>query len=217
VSALGGCATAPQLPVPMSGSSISSAGGRVGIAMSPLPKVDTEFPGAGCLLCIAVASATNSKLTDHVRTLPASELTDLKRQAAAAVAKKGATAVLFDDDLKVSDFPDFKSDQPNVARKDFRTLREKFNVDRLLVIDVAALGVWRDYSAYVPTSDPKAILKGQAYLVNLRSNALEWFAPLNIVKAAAVWDQPPKYPDLTNAYFQAIELGKDTVLTPLQQ
>ena len=53
-------------------------------------------------------------------------------------------------------------------------------------------------------------------MVNLKTNAYEWYSPIDINKAAAMWDQPPKFPDLTNAYFQAIELGKDAVLKPLQ-
>jgi hypothetical protein len=216
VAALGGCATAPQQPLPLSATALTGDGGRVGVAMTALPKIDTAFPGAGCLLCIAVASGVHGKMTDHVRTLPYEDLPDLKKQAAAAITKKGATAVMIDGEFKIDSLENFKSDQPNFARKDFRSLREKHNIDRLMVVDLAALGVWRDYSSYVPTSDPKAIVKGAAYMVNLRTNALEWYAPIEIAKAATTWDQPPKYPDLTNAYFQAIELGKDVVLKPLQ-
>jgi hypothetical protein len=216
VAVLGGCASAPQHPLPMSANALKSEAGRVGVAMTALPKVDTAFPGAGCLLCIAVASGVHSKMTDHVRTLPYEDLPDLKKQAAAAITKKGAQAVMIGDEFKLDALNDFKSDQPNFARKDFRPLREKHNIDRLLVVDLSVLGVWREYSSYVPTSDPKAVVKGSAYMVNLRTNALEWFAPIEIAKAATTWDQPPKYPDLTNAYFQAIELGKDVVLKPLQ-
>jgi hypothetical protein len=216
LAVMGGCATAPQLPLPMNTNVLKSDGGRVGILMAELPKVDTAFPGAGCLLCLAVASGMNSKMTDHVRTLPYEDLPDLKKQAAEAINKKGAQAVVLTDEVKLDALDGFKGDQPNFASKDFRPLREKHNLDRLMVINVSVLGVWRDYSSYVPTSDPKAVLKGTAYMVNLRTNALEWFAPIEIAKAAATWDQPPKYPDLTNAYFQAIELGKDVVLKPLQ-
>jgi hypothetical protein len=216
LAVLGGCASAPQQALPLSANALKSDGGRVGVAMTALPKVDTAFPGAGCLLCLAVASGVHSKMTDHVRTLPYEDLPELKKQAAAAITKKGAEAVLIGDELKLDALNDFKSDQPNFARKDFRPLREKHNIDRLMVVDLSVLGVWRDYSSYVPTSDPKAVVKGSAYMVNLRTNALEWFAPIEIAKAATTWDQPPKYPDLTNAYFQAIELGKDVVLKPLQ-
>jgi hypothetical protein len=213
---LGGCATAPQQPLPITASSLTSGAGRVGVAMTVLPKADTSFPGAGCLLCLAVASGMHSAMTDHVRTLPGDDLAELKKQIAAAIAKKGASPVLIDEPIKLDALEKFGGDQPNMARRDFRPLREKHNVERLVVVDVAALGVWRDFASYVPTSDPKAIVRGEAYLVNLRTNALEWYAPIVVAKSAATWDQPPKFPNLTNAYFQAIELGKDAVLKPLQ-
>ena len=215
LSALGGCASAPQQPISMSAGALSSAG-RVGVVMTALPKVDTEFPGAGCLLCMAVASATNSTLTGHVRTLTHEDLPELKKQAAAAITKKGATAVVIDEELKLDALQNFGGGAQNVATKDFRALREKHNIDRLMVVQVSVLGVWRNYSAYVPTADPKAVLKGAAYMVNLQTTALEWYVPIDVAKSAAVWDQPPKFPDLTNAYFQALEFGKDAVLKPLQ-
>lgn len=60
------------------------------------------------------------------------------------------------------------------------------------------------------------MVKGLAYLVNLKTNDYEWYQPIDVAKGAANWDQPPGYPDLTNAYYQAIELAKDSVLTPLR-
>lgn len=216
LAALGGCASVIQQPVALSSNALAPSAGRVGVAMAALPKVDTEFPGAGCLLCLAVASATNSTLTAHVRTLPYEDLTELKRQVAAALAKKGVEAVVIDGDFKLDELQKSGGDATNMAPRDFRPLRDKYKVERLILVSVNVLGVWRNYSAYVPTGDPWATLKGIVYMVNLQSNALEWYAPIDIVRGAAVWDQPPKFPDLTNAYFQVIELGKDAVLKPLQ-
>ena len=95
---------------------------------------------------------------------------------------------------------------------------KKYGVDKLLLIDVGALGFERTYSAYVPTSDAKAVLRGSASLIDLKTHALEWYQPLSIVKASdGPWDEPPKFPGLSNAYFQVIELTKDEVLKPLKQ
>jgi hypothetical protein len=213
---LSACVTAPQLPVALNAAALSPSEGKVGVVMTALPKVDTSFPGADCLLCIAFASAANSTLTDHVRTLKHEDLPDLKKQAAALIAKKGANSTVINEELKLDALANFSTEQPNFARKDFRPLREKHGVDRLVVINLDNVGVLRTYASYVPTSDPKAIVKGVAYMVNLKTNALEWYAPIDVTKSAAVWDQPPKFPDVTNAYYQALELSKDSVLKPLQ-
>lgn len=214
----GGCATPPQAPIALSDSTLKTAGSRIGVAMAPLPKVDTHLPGASCLLCYAAASLANSQLTSHTATLPLEDLPKLKADAAAALRKKGLEVVVIDEDVNIADLPALSSQQPNTARKNFSSLRDKYKLDKLLVIDITTLGFQRTYSAYVPTSDPKGIVRGSGYLVNLQSHALEWFQPVEVLKSAdGKWDEPPKFPGLSNAYFQALELGRDSFLKPLGQ
>lgn len=63
--ALAACATKPQPPVALFSHNISASSDRVGVAMTALPKVDTSFPGAGCLLCLATAAIANASLTSY--------------------------------------------------------------------------------------------------------------------------------------------------------
>jgi hypothetical protein len=217
VAAMSGCATVVQKPIEMAPAVLSANAGRVGVAVAALPKVDTTFPGAGCLLCLAVASAANSALTDHTRTLPYEDLPELKKQIAAAVSAKGATPVVIEGDFKIADLPAFSGAAEGFAQRDFRPLAAKHSIDRLIYVQLNVVGIWRNYASYVPTGDPFATVKGMAYMVDLKTNALQWYAPIDITKGAAKWDQPPKYPDLTNAYYQAVELTKDAVLKPLQK
>jgi hypothetical protein len=212
-----GCAT-PQMPVQLNKDSLGSKSGRVGVAMTALPKVDTELPGAGCLLCLAAASVANSSLTTHARTLPHEDLPNLKNELANVLRKKGVDAMVVAEELKLDALPDAGAKGANVARKDFSALQQKYKIDKLLVIDINALGFVRNYSAYIPTSDPKAQLRGMGYLVNLKTNTYEWYEPVFVLKSAdKAWDEPPKFPGLTNAYYQVIELGKDNFLKALAQ
>jgi hypothetical protein len=215
---LAGCAGTPQLPVPVSKDLLASKATRVGVAMAPLPKVDTDFPGAGCLLCLAAASMANHSLTAHIQTLSHEDLPQLKNDIAKMLRAKGMEAKVIDEPLDVKALPSFSSKETNFAPKDFTSLKGKYGVDKLLVIDIRSLGASRDYSAYIPTGDPKAVLRGTGYIVNLGNNALEWYLPLDIQKSADVkWDEPPKFPGLTNAYYQALEIGKDAITKPFAQ
>jgi hypothetical protein len=210
---LAGCASAPQDSVPLMAASFEPQGQRIGVAMAPLPKVDTNFPGAGCLLCLAAASIANSSLTKHANGLPYEDLPKLKEMLAEQLGKKGTTVRVIADDLKVDDLPNFSTQGPNLARKDFAALQKKYDIDKLVVVQITALGFERTYAAYVPTSDPKATLRGIAFMVNLKSNTYEWYLPLNVMRSAdGTWDEPAKFPGLTNAYFQVVEVGKDEVL-----
>lgn len=214
----GGC-VAPKIdPIQFSDNTLpAQTGGRVGVVMTPLPKIDTEFPGAGCLLCLAAAATANSPLTDYSHTLPYEDLPKLKDEVAELIRKKrGLEVIVIKEDLKVGDLPDYQSTAPVIARKDYSSFKPKYKIEKLVVINISALGFTRSYSAYIPTSDPKGLFRAVGYVINLSSNTYEWFWPVAIAKAADKnWDEPPKFPGLTNAYFQAVELGKDKLLEPL--
>ncbi|MCV2350555.1 hypothetical protein [Paucibacter sp. Y2R2-4] len=214
---LTGCAVKPQLPVALGQESLIKPDVRIGVAMTAIPKADTSFPGAGCLLCLATASVANSGLTAHVVTLPVDDMAKVKTQLLSLLQKKGAKVVAVNEALNIEALPDFKAGGPNVALKDFKSLASKYQIDKLIVVDVQAIGVHRNYSAYIPTSDPKAVVIGRGYVVNLSNNAYEWFLPFNVQKAAeGKWDEAPKFPGLTNAYFQSIEEAKDILTAPLR-
>lgn len=212
---LSGCAGKPQLPVSLGASTIST-GSRIGVAMPALPKAEVHLPGADCLLCILAARGMNSGLSKHTEGLGQEDLPALKEQAAEALRKKGATVIVIAEPLDMKALGDAPASGDNLARKNFMPLKAKYGVDKLLVIDIQSLGFLRSYASYFPTSDPKGLLRGTGYMVNLATNTYEWYTPVEIQKSSdGAWDEPPRFPGLTNAYFQAIELGKDGFLKPL--
>ena len=216
---LTGCATKPQAPVAMNSTGLSAPGVRIGVAMTPLPKVDTSFPGANCLLCMAAASVANSSLTAYTKALTYEDLPKLKQALSDLIRKRGAEPVLIDEDLSLDGFPDRAvSTDGNFARKDFSAMQKKHRIDKLLLIDLRLIGFERTYASYFPTSDPKAVVRGSAMLVDLKSHALEWYQPVMVMRASdGAWDEPPKFPGLSNAYFQALEVTADEVLTPFKR
>ena len=215
---LAGCATPPQQPMPLTDTALTASQGKLGVAMTPLPKVDTHLPGAGCLLCLAAASMANQALTAHSQSLPYEDLPKLKEMVAGLLRKKGIDAVVVAEDVNVEGLASYSGQAANAAPKDFTPLAQKYNVDRLLVISISTLGFERAYSAYIPTSDPKGVLRGTGYLVNLKDNTYGWYQPVQVLKSAdSNWDEAPKFPGLTNAYFQVLELGKDEFLKPFSK
>ncbi len=212
-----GCATAPQTPVALSNAAVFNSE-RIGVAMTALPKIDTQFPGAGCLLCLATASIANSALTKHTHTLTYDTLPKLKEQIANLLRKKGADVFVIEEALNVKDLKDLGSKGTNIALKDFAPLKQKYNIGKLLVIDINSIGFTRSYASYIPTSDPKGIFQGVGYIVNLSNNTYDWYLPVLVTKSAeSTWDEPTTFPGLTNAYFQAMEIGKDSLLKPFSE
>lgn len=214
---LGGCAVKPQMPVMLDKQTLGTQAGRVGVMMTALPKADMFLPGADCLLCYAVASASNATLSKYASTLPNDDVAQLKNQLAQRLRAKGTDAVVIEEELNLDALPSRTEESVNGAKKDFSQLRQKYNVDRLLVVGIERMGIERYYSGYISNGDPKGVFRGAGYLVNLKTNTYEWYEPISILRAAdGQWDEPPKFPGLTNAYFQAMETGKDLLLKPLQ-
>jgi len=214
---LGGCAAPPQAPIAFPKASVGAESGRIGIAMTTLPKLDTEVPGASCLLCLAVAIQSNATLTNYAQSLGYEDLSKLKGEVATLLRKSGATVTVIDESVNITGLPDFSaSTTPNIAPKDFSTFKQKHQIDKLLVLDIKALGFSRTYNAYIPTSDPKALFRAVGYMVNLSSNRYDWYERVEITKSSEQkWDDPPKFSGLTNAYFQVLEMGKDRLMQPL--
>ena len=217
---LAGCAGPVQQPMNLAADYFSAGkakAGKVGVVMSDLPKPDTQFPGASCLLCMAVANGVHSAMSKEVQTFSTTELQALPADLAALLKKQGLDVVVIKEPLKVDDLPDLAASDPvNKARKNYSSLKAKHGIDRLLVVHVTSLGVWRSYSAYVPTSPPRAVLNGTVSMIDLSTHALEWYMPLAVSRAAdGAWDEPPKFPGLSNAYYQVLETSMDMVKKPM--
>lgn len=219
IALLEGCASSPpQSAVAMSPQTVVPGSGRIGVAMTRMPQVDTYFPGAGCLLCMAAASVANSQMTNLTKALPQEDLPKLKQDVAARLRKSGAEVVIIEDDLVLKSLPDSKSEAPNFASKDFTAMQKKYDIARLVVLEVNTLGIERTYSGYIPTSEPKAVIRGRGYMVNLANNQYEWYLPIEILRSSdGKWDEPPRFPGLSNAYFQTVEVGRDAFLKPFDK
>lgn len=206
--------TPPQLPVALAPAALSSPGVRVGIVMTQLPLVNTQFPGAACLLCMAAAEIAHSSMTAHTKSLPYENLPKVKDELANRLKRKGATVTMIDA-FDINALPSYSGKEANMARKDFTALKAKYNVDKLVVIAIDMVGVERNFASYIPNGDPKARVSGVSYMVNLSNNSLDWYLPVNALKASdGQWDEPPKFPGLTNAYFQTLEMASDQILAP---
>ncbi|CAN7380695.1 hypothetical protein [Polaromonas sp. LjRoot131] len=214
---LAGCATnKAQSPVSFSPAALKSSNQRVGVAMTALPKAEVHVNGNICLLCIITANAANSTLNKHAATLTLEDFPSLKDKAVAALRQKGVNAIVIEEPLDIKSLQDTSPGTRNAATKDFAPLKQKYGVDSLLVLEVHSVGFVRNYSGYIATNDPKALVRGTGYMVNLTTNTYEWYLPVYVAKSAeGKWDEPTAFPGLTNAYYQALEIGKDNFLRPL--
>lgn len=211
---LAGCATKPQAPVSLTDGALAGGNQRVGVVVAKLPKPGLSLPGADCLLCIMAATAANSTLGKHAETLTLDEFTAVRNQLATALRKKGSQVQVISEELDLQGLPEAAAGE-GLPKRNFAALKQKFGVDKLLVVQLDMVGFERNYAAYFPTTPPRGVLKGAGYMVNLSTNTYEWYLPVNVMKGVeGAWDEPAQFPGLTNAFYQVIETGKDRLVEP---
>ena len=217
VLGMAGCAATPQAEVPVSKAALSGEAGKIGVVMLPIPKVDTAFPGAACLLCLATASMANSSLTTYTHTLGTEDLPKLGDTVADLVRAKGASVSVLTAGVDLKKLPASTTKAVNTPKKNFNGLKASLGVDKLLVLELDFVGFERSYAAYIAQGEPQASLRGIGYMVDLASNTYDWYEPIAILQRSdGKWDEPPSFPGLPNAYFKVLELGKDTFLAPVR-
>ncbi len=209
-----GCSMTPQKPVPLENDFFKDNSAKIGIYIDTLPRVNTYFPGASCLLCIAAAEAANSDMTGHVQTLSGDEINEIYTIIEGILKKHSFSVVKVEDSIKINDLKSFSSKDEIIpyARKDFTPLKEKLGVDKLVIVDVNALGVYRAYSAYVPTTDPMGYIWGALSVVDLSDNQYNLYQAINIkTPVTGEWDEPKDFPGVTTAFYKSIEILKGQV------
>ena len=211
---LAGCAGTPQAPLSLNSNFYADKSKTIGVYMDPLPKPNTLFAGAGCLLCMAVVETANASLTTQTKTFSTDELAALQTMVVDSIKKKGGNVVIIDSKVQLDKLKSFSGKGVNLAKDDYRPLKASLGVDKLVVIDLNAVGVYRPYAEYVPTGAPTGYVAGLLYTVDLNTNEYDLYEPIDFkVGVQGQWDEAPKFPGVTSAYYQAVEQTKDKVIS----
>ena len=167
-------------------------------------------------MCWGAAALANGGVADEVGKLTNEDLAELGDSLVSKLKDKGLNVKELESTWKPMKLKKNEPVSENEARKDYRPLKETLDASHLLVMNFNYVGVKRDYSSYVPTSEPYAIVEGLAYLVNLTTNIYEWYLPIYQRHSPGLeWKDPPSYPGVINAYYQAIETTKDEILSSI--
>lgn len=169
----------------------------------------THIYGAGCLLCYGVASALTSSLDKHLEgTIDATELNALKDLVIQEYRQYNSDMQVVTLNTPINKLKKFKGEL-GFAEKDFRPLKDTLNADVLVVFELYEHGAYRSFSEYIPNGDPQGYVSGKLYTIDLSTNAyIQYLVIDQKVQPEGLWDEPPTFPGVTNAYYQAIENAK---------
>lgn len=219
LSLLAGCAGTPQQPVFYNADAIKP-NKVIGVSKISIVEPNLALPGASCLLCIAAARAMNSDLTAYSKTLDTSDLKSLPEEVVALLKNKNQEVKFIESKIDLSKLGKNSSrnkEDATSTKYDFSPLKDEYGVDQMLFVRFYQIGTNRAYGSYIPKGPAQASVQGIVYMVDLNTNQYIWYRPIEMFLAAqGQWDNGPKFPELTNAYYQLVEKVRDLILTPFK-
>jgi hypothetical protein len=210
---LTGCAS-PQLPIALEDTLWSERDKIIGVAVVELPKPTVQLTGNQGLLDVAINTGLAAGLRNKVETWELAGMETVPQQLADELSARGYKAKVLPP-LKLSEFKESGA-KLGYAKRDFTPLRQQ-HVDKLILITLNVAGTQRSYYSIVPTSDPLTQVGGLTQIIDLTDNRLAFYQPFSAVRAAdGEWDEGPDYPNLTNAFYQALDESEQSILAPFR-
>jgi hypothetical protein len=212
---LTGCAI--QGPVPLDKAYWTNKPESVGVIVAKLPPATAHKQGSQGLLDLAINSAMAGPLEKHLSALKLDEFRETGRVVANHFSRQGIPTMFIDEELDVTKVPKVKKAPKGTTTLDFASLKAKYNVDHLVVLEAVAAGTVRSYYGFVPLTAPQGYFACRGTLVDLKDNKILWYA--NSTQQIVVedpWDQADEaFPHVTSAFYRALEAGKTGLIRDL--
>ncbi|WP_138410081.1 hypothetical protein [Stutzerimonas nosocomialis] len=211
---LTGCAS-PQLPIALEETLWNERDKTIGVAIVELPKPSVQLVGNQGLLDLAINTGLAAGLRAKVETWELASFETIPQQLVDDLTQRGYQAKALPP-VKLENFKE-SSAKLGYAKRDFTPLREQQQVDKLILVSMTVAGTMRSYYSIVPTSEPMSQVSGLTQVIDLADNRLAFYQAFAATRAAdGEWDEGPDYPNLTNAFYQALDESEQRVLAPFR-
>lgn len=185
---------------------------KVAVVVFELPKPGNAKVGSQGLLDLAINAAVSNKFDSFVGTMQFEPYSVLAEDIEKEFDQRGFDASVVKvevKDLPVLEKTPEQKKNPAIFRENLAAVPAFKDKDFVFMVTSNQVGTVRSYYSVVPTSAPQGIYNGVARLVEVKTNEIKWWKPVNIVKpVSGEWDQPPSYPNVAQAVDQAIEASK---------
>lgn len=188
----------------------------IGVVIGDMPSPSAHKGGNQGLLDMAINNSNAGDLELHLNTLDVSKIRDVAAKMTKYLKGKGLKVKHISKNLDLKSLNDFEaenneSSQTYFSNLDYRSLKTKYGVDKLVVINIVRIGTIRSYYGFVPLGDPSGLSHLGGYVVNLDNNQLEW--KQSVVQQSPNntddWDSPPKFDGLTKAMYVAFDQSRN--------
>lgn len=200
LSFLVGCAKQPN--VPLADNFWQDKKQKIAVVTTKSPTPHVYQTGGEGLLDYAINSVANNGLGEHLSSTDLTWYRKLPQNFVTRLKQSNVYAQAYDEQPK-----------SGAGHAQYFSFARLQGADKLLLIDLEAVGVQRSYYSFVPTGDPKAycVLKGE--LIDTNNNQVLWRYKSDILQPIqGNWDQSPNYPNLTHALENAEALAEQEMI-----
>ncbi len=151
------------------------------------------------LLEIAISRAMNKQLNSHLMQTDLMWYQKLASNFAAKLNERGISTKI--------------DTQLNVNEKNYSQIASRAGSDKVLVIQLEAIGAVRNYYGLIPINAPQAYCVLSGKLINTSNNQVLWSYQTKVIRPVeGKWDQPPHYPELDHAIKIAINTAEHELI-----
>lgn len=183
------------------------------VSIAKNPSVDLYKGGSQGLIDIAISSMATNTFSQYLQHYNLADFNSIKLDFIHDLQKHHIEARAYNDAIDIKKLSKVKMDSTNYATKDYRPFSIKVKSNQLLLINIDLVGAERQYYAMIPLGPPVALCSAKGQLIDLKNNKLLWrFSTAQTVKVDGEWDQPPYYPNFTNALKKSIYQAKQELI-----
>ncbi len=208
VSLLSGCATlTPQIAVDKT--FWDGENQVVGVVVAKSPNATHQMTGLVGLLDMAINKEAASDLIAHLETQQPITLEETAAKFVDRLKQRKISASIIEKQVDINTLPELDGAEKGgkyYAGRDFSSLAEKHNVDKIILLSITQVGTTRGYYGFIPTSDPQGACSVVGQLIDAKTNQLLWnSAKTANTEAEGDWDTPPEFSSLTKAMHTSVE------------
>lgn len=211
-----GCAS---LPEPVAFSAPLEKDAKIGIIIAQPHEAAAQYTGSIGLLDLAIISAANGKLNDHLKTLTFDEYYKIPGILKDSLESKGYTVSISEQQLSAKLAQKYKLPSKGISKN--LAYYQKYPIskenDYLIVVRTGAMGTTRPYYGPVPQTDPLVNVNLIAEFVNLKTGKVHWYRLASKRNTIPGNWKEEGYPTLTKAFYEALDQAIYSLKVDLDQ
>lgn len=189
---------------------------KIVVSKTTVPSASLYKEGPQGLLDVAVTAGVTHQFVAYLQKVDIKPNVGLEYAFKNKFCENNITAVINPNLINRDRLPPYGNSSPEFTDKDYSSLTSQFGNNVMLLVQVKSWGATRPYYGFIPLGPPKAFCSITGELFSMSDNRVLWRHNSNVaITVQGSWDQPPSYPNFTQALRAAVSEAQADLLNNL--